>query len=295
MTLITKNDEANEVNSFLSLGNNTFLYEPTEPRTASDNGPGLIVLCTWLGGSTTRRVGKYVSGYRALFPHAKILLIRTVFADISLRSFASIRARLSPSRDVIIESLQNGAQMLMHVFSHGGCNTAIQLADAVTEKAGDLMRERLRVLVFDCCPGDGSFGNAYEAASLSLPESMAAPVKVVGKAVAYVGVAGITALQKSGMMASIEDMRKRLNEEGVFGKEARRLYLFSKGDRVAPEQCVREHIREARVQGYEVGGALFKRAEHCALVTEDAGRYWESVRGGWDGEEMGKIGEESKL
>ncbi|KAF6822553.1 hypothetical protein CMUS01_11043 [Colletotrichum musicola] len=294
MTIITKNDEANDC-AFTSLGNNIFLYEPAEPRAANDNSPGLVVLCTWLGGSTTRRVGKYVAGYRALFPHAKILLIRTVFADISLRSFASIRARLAPARDVIIESLQNGAEIMMHVFSHGGCNTAIQLADAVAEKAGGLMREGLRVGVFDCCPGDGSFANAYEAASLSLPESMAAPVRVVGKAVAYMGVAGITALQKSGWMASIEDMRQRLNEEDLFGKRARRLYLFSKGDRVVPERCVREHIREARGQGYDVGGVSFKRSEHCALVTEDAGRYWGAVKSCWAGEAMPEIGGESKL
>ncbi|KAF6796939.1 hypothetical protein CSOJ01_13108 [Colletotrichum sojae] len=249
------NEDDSDGNNFLSLGNNTFLYEPSPsdtPRAAND-GPGLVVLCTWLGGSTTRRVGKYVSGYRALFPHAKILLIRTVFADISLRSFASIRARLSPARDVIIESLQNGAEMLLHVFSHGGCNTAIQLADAVTEKARGLMGEGLRVVLFDCCPGDGSFANAYEAASLSLPESMSTPVRVVGRMAAYVGVAGITALQKSGMMASIEEMRRRLNEENVFGRRVRRLYLFSRGDRVVPERCVREHMREGKEAGAILG------------------------------------------
>lgn len=144
------------VDAPLDLGNNIYHYEPKTSPTHDDNHsrvpltaeayagtspPKLSILCTWLDGATTPRVKKYVDGYRARFRTAHLLLIGTVFLDISVRTFGALRAQLQPARDAISrimgqqrnhsEPQQQPAgpdDILLHIFSHGGCNRALQLA-----------------------------------------------------------------------------------------------------------------------------------------------------------------------
>ncbi|KAK0672126.1 putative DNA repair protein [Cercophora samala] len=308
------------------LGNNIFLFEPSVPSASaahdkisgSSSGcppPSLIILCTWLGGATTPRVAKYVEGYRKAFPDATIVLVRTVFADISARSFAAVRSRLRPARDAIIKALQpppptttrirtteSGTttnpvipQALLHMFSHGGCNTAIQLALSISEVAGTLLCDHLRQIVFDCCPGDTSFAKAFNAATLSLPATSSAPIRALATAAVFAAVATITALQKAGFMSSVNDMRRELNKPTLFGTAARRLYLFSRADRMVGPADVQSHAQLAREAGCEVGLVLFREAPHCALVTEDATKYWRAIQGCWMGESLPQLNGESKL
>lgn len=304
------------------LGNNIFLFEPSVPSAAHDKisgsgsasgcpPPSLIILCTWLGGATTPRVAKYVEGYRKAFPGATLVLVRTVFADISARSFAAVRSRLRPARDAIIKALQppptttrtteSGTtnpvipQALLHMFSHGGCNTAIQLALSISEVAGTLLCDHLRQIVFDCCPGDTSFAKAFNAAILSLPATSSAPIRALGTAAIFAAVATITALQKAGFMSSVNDMRRELNKPTLFGTAARRLYLFSRADRMVGPADVQSHAQLAREAGCEVGLVLFREAPHCALVTEDATKYWRAIQGCWMGESLPQLNGESKL
>ncbi|KAK4194966.1 putative DNA repair protein [Triangularia verruculosa] len=304
------------------LGNNIFLFEPSVPSAAHDKisgsgsasgcpPPSLIILCTWLGGATTPRVAKYVEGYRKAFPDATLVLVRTVFADISARSFAAVRSRLRPARDAIIKALQppptttrtteSGTtnpvipQALLHMFSHGGCNTAIQLALSISEVAGTLLCDHLRQIVFDCCPGDTSFAKAFNAATLSLPATSSAPIRALGTAAVFAAVATITALQKAGFMSSVNDMRRELNKPTLFGTAARRLYLFSRADRMVGPADVQSHAQLAREAGCEVGLVLFREAPHCALVTEDATKYWRAIQGCWMGESLPQLNGESKL
>lgn len=169
-------------NQPIVLGPNILLFLPPQqsaPDSAASQQPSVIILCTWLGGATERRVRKYNTGYRALYQYATILVIRTVLMDLTIRSFAAIRSRLAPAREAISSILQ-GAQnedgprktALLHMFSHRGCNTAIQLMASMSSEERASLHECLRLVVFDCCPGDASFGKAYEAGLLSLPPQM---------------------------------------------------------------------------------------------------------------------------
>lgn len=292
----------------VSLGNNIFLIEPAGNGNASStspndgNGPSLIILCTWLGGATTRRIAKYVEGYRTSFPDATLILIRTVLADITARSFDSLRSRLQPARDAILRALQSplspapAPNVLLHVFSHGGCNTAIQLAQSLSDvdaDAGELFRDRLWLFVFDCCPGDTSFDKAFRAAAVSLPPTISSgplPIRALGTAAVFTLIAAVTALQRVGLMASVSDMRRDLNDPALFGRRARRLYLFSRADTMVDPADVRSHARLAREEaGCEVGLVAFRDAAHCTLLTEDAPKYWRAIRDCWQGEPLPQL------
>lgn len=341
----------------ISLGNNIFLYPATQrgnhacrhaqqqrlgaeaeletgtgaagptaaPGPSSPTSPpALIVLCTWLGGATTRRINHYVAGYRRHYPCAEILLIRTVFLDISVRSFATLRARLEPALGAIRQVLYDQSRpedegpnnnnnptspaaaaaaeqdspggggsgrrrdVLLHVFSHGGCNTALQLTAAMPPPERARFHARLRLVVFDCCPGDASFRRAYEAALLSLPPT-GIPLRWLGAAGVYGVVGMVHALQASGLMRSVRDLRRGLNDPQQFvGRGAGRLYLFSDGDRAVAAGDVVSHAREAEGAGYTTEVVRFGGAGHCALIVEDASRYWDAICGRWD--RLGSVG-----
>lgn len=81
-------------------------------------------------------MSKYSTGYQERYPGTAILVIRTVMKDLIVRSFAAGRDRLAPARQAIssmLQAEQTGENVnppspaLLHIFSHGGCNTAIQL------------------------------------------------------------------------------------------------------------------------------------------------------------------------
>lgn len=271
------------------LGPNISLLPPLQ-QSAQDSvaqQPSIVILCTWLGGATDRRVGKYSTGYRALYPRSTILVIRTVMMDPTVRSFAAVRARLAPAREAISSILRAARDekdspktALLHMFSHGGCNTAIQFMASMAPEERELLQKCLRLVVFDCCPGDGSFGKAYEAGLLSLPPRM--PFRsTLGNAAVYGFISIIQGLQATGLMLSIEDMRQELNQPSVFGSEACRLYLFSDGDRAVAPQDVVSHAKQGEISGFIVKTAHFSNAPHCSLPLEDAVKYWDAIDHHW--------------
>jgi len=278
---------------FRDLSHNIFFYEPT---TAAPHGDGevvatsLIILCTWLGGATTRRIDKYLTKYRLLFPDTAILLIRTTILDISARSFKSLRIRLAPARDAISRVIarrndlndQSQGCVLLHIFSHGGCNTAIQLVLSMRESNMNLP---LRGIIFDCCPGNATFEKAYHGASFSLPSNQA--IQLIGRAALFPAIGTITALQTMGLMHSVRDLRRQLNDP-VFDSQVRRLYLYSLADEAVRWQDVESHMAQARTQGYEVDGIKFQRSPHCALILEDDARYGAAIKDFWLGRHLSK-------
>lgn len=287
----------------LDLGSNVFLHKPHPSREEAQipqgqdktraAPPALVILCTWQGGATTRRIAKYVSGYQQLYPTASILVIRTELADMVYRTLSTIRARLKPARDVVTGTLvqpiqgagpsnnnkNNNPSVLLHMFSHGGCNIAIQLVASLPRETRALFDERLRLVVADCCPGDGTFEETYRAGLLSLPPEM--PFRPLGRAGLYGTVSVVYALHRAGMMKSVPDLREDLNDPRVFSRRARRLYLLSDGDAMILAKDVALHARSAEKSGYKVSLVRFNHAVHCSLVLEDPAKYWGAIRDSW--------------
>ncbi|PYI20189.1 hypothetical protein BO99DRAFT_402010 [Aspergillus violaceofuscus CBS 115571] len=279
------------------IGANIYFFQP--PETTS-SGPALITLCTWLGGATPSRIQKYISGYQILYPTSAILLIMTRILEIGLLPFSVLHARLAPARDVLRRFINNGDRddnqsILLHIFSHGGCNTAIQLAlslqveDARGHPPLELGRH-LGGIIFDCCPGDTSFGRAYQVAAQSLPPR-AVLAQAVGRVLLYPVIGVITGLQQAGWMSSVRGLRAQLNDPATFGKMAPRLYLYSTADSMVRWEDVESHQREAAAdleKCFTVKGIAFSDSPHCALVKDHSDRYWTEIKS--FGEERGMTG-----
>ncbi|KAL8337469.1 hypothetical protein RB598_006391 [Gaeumannomyces tritici] len=279
-----------------TLADNILFYQPASAANStskvnlapSDDAPALVVLCTWLGGDTHRRIARYVAGYQQLWPRVAVLVVRTVLADMSVRPFAALRARLAPARDAISRVLSDaagsGKGLLLHAFSNGGASVAVQLARSLGQSPPSILDGHLRLVVLDCCPGDGSFQQTYQAALRSLPPRM--PLRAVGMAAVFGMVAVVTGLQAAGVMGFVQQIRRHLNDASVVPAGADRLYLFSRADSLVGAADVLQHAREA-TRGLagkaEVGGVIFEKAEHCALPREDANRYWNAIKDAWGG------------
>ncbi|PKX94118.1 putative DNA repair protein (Rad57) [Aspergillus novofumigatus IBT 16806] len=285
-----------ELEPLQKIGQDVYFYEGSGYNSNEfSSDPSLIVLCTWLGGASPRRINKYMTQYRALFPASSILLITTTLPDITVRPFSVLRARLKPAREAICRIFsrkagdttgrKNGA--LLHVFSHGGCNTAIQLALSIKENPGPnaLHHLPLRGVIFDCCPGKTGFRRSYNAAVLSLPQG-GKLVQLVGRAVLYTTVGTITSIQNAGLMSSVNDLRHQLNDDAVLRRQVRRLYMCSQTDTTVDWHDVLSHMETARKLGYQVDGVMFRNSPHCALMLEDEKKYWTSIKQFWREEDL---------
>ncbi|KAL1953949.1 hypothetical protein VTO42DRAFT_1995 [Malbranchea cinnamomea] len=132
--------------------------------------------------------------------------------------------QLKRSEDAKIANQQSRGHALLHAFSPGGCNTAIQLALSLREEYGVSLGPSLKLLVLDSCPGDTSFQHAHEAAILSLPLSMqtgSSFVQYLGRTFLCPAVSFLTFLQRIGVLMSVSDLRASLNDQGTFGNSSK--------------------------------------------------------------------------
>ncbi|KAE8324811.1 hypothetical protein BDV39DRAFT_207539 [Aspergillus sergii] len=235
---------------------------------------------------------KYVAGYRSLYPDSAILLITTRILELAALPFSVLHSRVAPARDYIrrkIAGKKEADSIILHIFSHGGCNTAIQLALSLRQDSAHSPLELgpyLRGVIFDCCPGDTSFSRAYQAAAVSLP-SQSMPSQALGKLLLYPAIGLITGLQRTGLMSSVSQLRSELNDSAVFGASAKRLYLYSTVDQMVRWEGVESHLAAAKARlGCSTEGVAFTDSPHYAIVRDHADRYWDTIDRFWAGREV---------
>jgi hypothetical protein len=278
---------------------NTLLYTPA-PRVRQKESPSkdraavkVVILATWLGGASASRIAVYCRGYQAAYPAASILLIRTVLSDITIKTFTAVQAQLQPACDFLLSSFPPGHPLteggaLLHVFSHGGCNTALQLSRSLRGNVPDApFPIPLTGFVLDSCPGSSGFVKAYSGAVYSLPAVQIPGFNLLGRACLVPVIGFISLLQAWGILSSVEDLRRELNDQNSFGP-APRLYLYSKGDRLVAAEDVGSHAAEIGTK-LNVTREVWEYAEHVALPLEDAERYWKAVRCFVDGSQRARV------
>jgi hypothetical protein len=272
---------------------NILLYKPgsqIDTQISSPQCPGspkVIILATWLGGASASRIAVYCRGYQAAYPTASILLLRTVLSDITVKSSAVVQAQLKPAHDFLLSAFPPNRshthdKAVLHMFSHGGCNTALQLSRLLREGAfSAAFPIPLIGVILDSCPGSSSFIKAYSGAVYSLPQSRIIGANLLGRACLVPIIGTISMLQSCGLLSSVEDLRRELNDFNSFGAVPR-LYLHSKGDRLVAAEDVASHAAEIGTV-LLVSRETWDFAEHVALPLEDAQRYWTAVRRFVDG------------
>ena len=174
----------------------------------------------------------------------------------------------------------------MHIFSHGGCNSALNLIHKLQLEG---IKLPFGSVVFDSCPSKLDFWASWRALRVSLPDATI-PRAVLGGVIMQ-ALGQVAVMQRVGILRDGNKISKELNERKTFGS-AKRPYLLGENDEVLDWREAWRHGEDAKKMGVDVAVALFE-AEHCALVVgkdgENERRYWRAVTSLWEN------GRDSKL
>ena len=272
---------------FTRLAESIFFFQA--PHASTTDSLSLVVLCTWFDAQP-RHIAKYTDGYKDEFPSASILVIKSDLRDMAIRSEATQRQRLAPACEAILRHAGPNVHgsVLLHILSNGGSYMATQLLANIPKLQRDAL---FRAIIFDSCPGNGSYQRNLGAMLHSLPKNAFA--RTVGTAVCHVF---ITSLYFINYLHGVDDVVsvawRRLNDTTRLNPSVPRLYVYSKTDRLVLSADVQEHAAAARQVGVvSVAEEEFVGSGHCAHLMLDSNRYWRLVR-----QLVGiQAGEQSKL
>lgn len=265
------------LDGFTKLNDITSIYLPSKSgKDSKPSGPSLIVYCAWMGAAT-KHMGKYIQGYKHLYPNASILLIESTLPNMFVGSDVTAACEViewftknSSSRSTDTEQ----PYIILHACSNGGANNATWLAARLLKANSRLPFSRV---ILDCCPGRGEPKPASEAASMSLPKQTL--IRLFGFWLFYsTFIVASFFYAAFGLEDAISRIRRTLNDADVFSTQRPRLYLYSDNDALVKWQHVHEHAEDARRKGFSVHEEKFSRAAHAALLIEDSERYWGAVR-----------------
>jgi hypothetical protein len=257
----------------LSETMNLYRPNPTIDATTTNHGtrPDMIILCTWFR-ALPKHIAKYVNTHRQRYPQAQILVIESTVGDMMYTPYSVQRSRLHPVVDILKGIAAAKGEILLHIFSNGGSNTAVQVAEAWRSSQSSPFPATSMVL--DSCPGSPSLKLAADAVVSSSPKSMHWWVVVFAWAVVVPFVAFPQLLGGPNVVASL---RERLNETRLFSIGTQRVYLCSSTDLMVPLEDVVSHCESARIAGYGANVVQFDGSAHVSHVMKDSSRYWSAV------------------
>ena len=197
---------------------------------------------------------------------------------------------LSPACSVI-QSYLTGTSTVspviaLHASSNGGGNNAAMLATLLTAQGSPAP---FSSTILDCTPGKPEYKSASRAIRLSIPQTFGL------RKVSILFIYFFLFLYKIyceglGKQNRILWVRDTLNDEVAMGVGVRRLYVYSKADPLVEASHIHEHAEDMRKKATgEVREEVFETAPHCALLNEDAERYWKAVE-----EHVMGLGEETR-
>jgi pimeloyl-ACP methyl ester carboxylesterase len=263
---------------FEAIGDGISYFRQALQKNNRD-GPSLVVLCTWMSAAR-KHIAKYTQQYRQQYPDADILVIESGAAEMIYRSNSSQQLWLQPARDVLLSHTSQHAQghgqrqAILHIFSNGGSQCAIQLVSSLPE---NIRRQAFSAIIFDSCPGTATHQRAVQALTASMPRSPL--TRYLGPPILHVVLCLLyLALFITGAEDGITRIRNQLNDRKLFNPEVPRLYIYSKADKLVPYQDVESHVDDAKTKGYRATGAvLFETSAHCAHAMAHKEQYWEAV------------------
>lgn len=259
----------------IRLSDTIQLYRPKPVEktatTNQSNGPEIIILCTWFR-ALPKHVAKYVDAHRQRYPQAQIMVIQSTVGDMMYTPYSVQRNRLSQVVDLLKGIAVAKQEILLHVFSNGGSNSAVQLAEAWRSSQSSPFPATSMIL--DSCPGSASLKLAADAVVSSSPKNSHWWVIIFAWTVVVPFVAFPQLLGGPNVVASL---RERLNDHQLFSTKTQRVYLCSSTDLMVPKEDVVSHCESARSAGYSVDLVEFNGSAHVSHVMKDPNRYWSAV------------------
>ncbi|KAF2010031.1 hypothetical protein BU24DRAFT_428065 [Aaosphaeria arxii CBS 175.79] len=274
-------DRYDSIPGFSSIGPGIWEYARHTPTQLSGKSeeqcPDLIFIFSWTGAGG-RHILKYTQNYQILFPSSRILVVTTSIKDMALRTSKRRQRRLRPAIDHILQYKAN--DILIHAFSEGGTNKAVEFAEAYYNETGQ--RLPATTVCIDSAPGKPRFMPLVNAVRKSLPPH---PIlRFGGLAISWIWFSLVWAIYiiNGGKKTSpIAKTRRRLLDDRLWDFEAPRCYLYSRADDLIMWPDIQEHAIESREKGIPVTEAFFEKSAHCRHMADDPAMYWDAVIATW--------------
>uniref|UniRef100_A0A8H7N2K7 Indole-diterpene biosynthesis protein PaxU n=1 Tax=Bionectria ochroleuca TaxID=29856 RepID=A0A8H7N2K7_BIOOC len=287
----------------IQLSPSVFLYQEDaslkETHQEGQNGPRLVILATWVFAQD-KHIVKYIDKYRALFPNASILVVKSFPRHFSW--IPGARKELEPAavaiRGLLSADDQTGTSasrppMLVHLFSNSGLGTIYNLCDAYSgtkerEKTNPRDRLPLHATIFDSSPGTYEYWPLASAVMFGVPRGkwlariMATPLAHLLSMCLWVWVRVLGGVDWLRVWGQAANNRTR-------SVETCRSYVFSAADPLVRKDAVQANAKDALVEGFHVlYQEDFGNSKHAAHARSDPDRYWRVVRDTWDGCKSGE-------
>ncbi|KAL0465939.1 hypothetical protein QR685DRAFT_536501 [Neurospora intermedia] len=256
--------------------------------TSTSTDPTTILLYGW-GDARPKHLAKYVDGYRALFPAAKLVVVlcpilRCLYQTLEARSKA-----MTPVISACFGSLEtspnNDNRILVQVMSNTGGMYFAATLNAYRQRFGHALPHHM--LVLDSTPGSTSFlqnaGPWSRAMALGASGYLPRCVPfIVTQAMACIFLAALHGFGwLIGASSAAAYSVAAVNNEELCDREARRLYVYSKEDDIIYWEDIEKHAAQARQRGYEVDMDMFEGTPHVGHMRMHSEQYWRAVAKTW--------------
>lgn len=259
----------------LRLSNTITLYRPASQLGVTEKKSKTVVhtiiICAWFRG-LPKHISKYIDAYQQSHPEAQLLLIESTVGDMLYTPYSVQRSRYNSVVDILkgVKAADEG--ILLHIFSNGGSNSAVQLAEAWRSTQGSPFPATS--MVFDSCPGSTSLKLAGDAIVASCPPE----TRWWATIVVWTTIVPMYSIpQLMGRQNLVSILRGSLNDPELFPIGTRRAYLASPADVMVPFEDVVSHFEGARAAGFDAKFVQFDRSPHVSHIKEDPVRYWATV------------------
>ncbi|EPE25265.1 hypothetical protein GLAREA_01177 [Glarea lozoyensis ATCC 20868] len=262
---------------FANLNSIISLYTPPTTSPASSTDPTTIIFCSWMAAHPkSRYVNLFFNHYHELYPAARIIHIASL-ASFFTHTLTSTRTALfKPIAATVDSDISPEKRILVHVVSNGGVLSFVDACQAYKTETGNILP--LKAIVLDSAPGKFVRDDAYYAMSQGFPKGLLYyPVAAVVYAI-FVGWEISSAA--FGTTTIVEKSGEKLNDWDLVDEKAKRLYIYSKEDKIVGWKAVEEHAGLAKEKG-EVVVVRFDGSAHVQHMLSFGERYWELVRALW--------------
>jgi hypothetical protein len=214
------------------------------------------------------------------------MVITTNVSDLSLHSTKHKAAVLAPAVEYLRRlhpTSSSSTQILLHVFSDGGSNKAVCLAEAYLAATGG--RLPVAASVLDSTPGTARYSCNLAAFGRSLPSNKA--VRAVGMPIGafVIGVHWVLfSIFKDREDNVFSKTRRGLNDVRLWDLEQMpRTYVFSQADDLISWRDVEGHAADAAEKlGTTSMLVRFKESGHCCHARANQEYYWAAVKRTWE-------------
>ncbi|KAI5864101.1 hypothetical protein GGS23DRAFT_482632 [Durotheca rogersii] len=264
-----------------------YFYEPDEVRPrepAASTAPKLIILASWMDARDVH-IAKYIAEYQSIYPSSIILLVKFSSRESGLVSsknetvqpaFAYIWSKIDAG---ILSTTPARPEILVHIFSNGGCSTMRALYLLFQSQSSYTFP--VHTAVYDSCPGLFSFSSLYNVIMVNFPKG---PAQIVAAPLVAAAVVSIWVwFDLLGFLAGEDplSLNSRVHNDRSAVSQTNRTYIYGTADAMVHSAHIEAHAKEAVSKGFLVRGEVFEDSPHVSHMKSDSQRYWNIVVETW--------------